>query len=84
MHCWPVNFQFLDLISMNVTCQVAIRSKYTNVYGWPTRFVSFSKMKIFVPGWVKHSTTKKKTPIYSISVNPANDKVATGGQGIDR
>jgi hypothetical protein len=39
-------------------------------------------MKIFVPEWVKHSTAKAKTPIYSVSINPINEKLATAGQGL--
>jgi protein HIRA/HIR1 len=36
-------------------------------------------MKIFKPEWINH-TQKKAVPIYSIHVNPRNQKIATGGQ----
>jgi WD40 repeat protein len=38
-------------------------------------------MKIFKPDFLSHSTEKHKIPIYSISINPKNDKIATGAQG---
>ncbi|KAI8894110.1 WD40-repeat-containing domain protein [Globomyces pollinis-pini] len=37
-------------------------------------------MKIFIPTWIKHSTEKSNTPVYSVHVHPTEDKLATGGQ----
>ena len=37
------------------------------------------KMKIFKPDWINH-TRKLKVPIFSIHINPINNKIATGGQ----